>query len=258
MDRSFLSHPAVVAASRAFVCVRLLSYENKEEMAFLKSFGAGKSGEAENTVFCMMAPDGKRLLTNATRGPRGSATQLAETMTRLAKDHPAKASAVQRPELPLVANVRLALNVAACDQQPLVVIQGGDDATRAKLIATLSTLAWSDEFVGKFVYVVADSRKELDAISGVAAESAVFVIDPDIFGVKGKVLHQIDATAPARKAPELLKTGLARFQRDERNFWQHVKQGQSLGVFWQTQTPVTDPMELRAREKGRKKTTPED
>ena len=47
----------------------LMSYESKEEAALLKSFGAGKSGEAENTLFCILGPDGKRLI-KATREPR--------------------------------------------------------------------------------------------------------------------------------------------------------------------------------------------
>lgn len=255
MDRSFLSDPAVIAASRDFVCVRLMSYENKDEMAFLKTFGAGKSGEAENTVFCFLAADGKTLLTKATREPRGTPAQLVQTMTRIVKDIPKKQDD-HRPELPAVANLRLALNVAACDRQPLIVLQADDPTLRAKLSAAMADLAWSDEYIGKFVYVVADTRKDLDPIDGATKESAVFIVNPDTFGLKGKVLHQIDGNASARKLADALKTGLARFQRDERSFWQHVKQGQQQGVFWETMTPVTDPMELRAREKGRKKAAP--
>jgi hypothetical protein len=248
MDRSFLSDPAVIAASREFVCVRLMSYENKEEMAYLKSIGAGKSGEAENTVLAMLAPDGNRLLTRASRGPRGEAGQLAETMTRLAKDFTPRQDGKHRPELPLVANLRLAINVAACDHQPLVVIQRANDQ-----LAAPSDLAWSPEFIGRFVYVLVKDRKELGLLDGAMPEATVFVVDPDTYGLKGKVLHQIDGELSARRLTQALTTGLAKFQRRMPNFWQHVKQGQSQGVFWETQTPVTDPMELRAREKGRKK-----
>ena len=42
MDRSFLSRPEVIAASEAFVCVRLTSYENADEMAFLKDMFVGR------------------------------------------------------------------------------------------------------------------------------------------------------------------------------------------------------------------------
>src|ERR1019366_3502566 len=98
MDRSFLSDPAVIAASRDFVCVRLMSYENKDEAAFLKSFGASKSGELENTVYCILASDGKRTLIKATRGPRGEPARLAVTMIGIAKDFPGKKVDGRQPE----------------------------------------------------------------------------------------------------------------------------------------------------------------
>jgi hypothetical protein len=250
MDRSFLSNQAVIAASRDFVCIRLLSYEDKDEMAFLKTFGAGKSGEVENTVFCMVAPDGNRLLTRATREPRGSAVQLADSMIRVAKDFPPKARKQPTREIPLVASVRLALNVAACDRQPLVLVRGGDE----KLRAAMSELAWSPDFVGKFVYAI-DSRIDKVAVEGLAEDASIQVIDPDTFGAKGKVIGQV-TTSSSQRLAAALTASLAKFQRSERNFWQHVKTGQSQGVFWETLTPVTDPMELRAREKGRKKPAP--
>ena len=50
MDRSYLSDIKVVEASRKFVCIRPISYEDEAENKFLKSFGAGRSGDVENTV----------------------------------------------------------------------------------------------------------------------------------------------------------------------------------------------------------------
>ena len=47
MDRSYLSDPAVVAASRSFVCVRLLTYENAREAELLRGIFRGRSGELE-------------------------------------------------------------------------------------------------------------------------------------------------------------------------------------------------------------------
>ena len=38
MDRSYLSDPDVVSASRDFVCVRLVTFEDAEEMALLALF----------------------------------------------------------------------------------------------------------------------------------------------------------------------------------------------------------------------------
>ena len=49
--------------------------------------------------------------------------------------------------LPLVANPRLALDVAAADGLPLVVIVGKDAATRRRSHDRLAKLAWTQEFL---------------------------------------------------------------------------------------------------------------
>ena len=56
-----------------------------------------------------------------------------ETIARIAKDFPGK----ELKELPLIASLRLAVNVAACDNQPLVVIRAKDEANRKKLESIL-------------------------------------------------------------------------------------------------------------------------
>ena len=43
MDGSFLSDAKVIDESRKFVCIRLATYENKEEAALLKSIARTKS-----------------------------------------------------------------------------------------------------------------------------------------------------------------------------------------------------------------------
>src|SRR4051812_2919162 len=68
MDRSFLSQSAVIAASRAFVCVRLATYEDPLESKFVKALVRTGSGEVENTAFCLLAPDGKKKLSRSARG----------------------------------------------------------------------------------------------------------------------------------------------------------------------------------------------
>src|SRR5437588_8254333 len=113
MDRSFLSQPEVIAASRSLVCVRLTTYENKEEGDFLKAFKVTRSGELENTVFTILSPDGKRQLARASRSARqtfGDSERMAATMERLSREFETRKSAQrQLPELPQVANVRLAV-----------------------------------------------------------------------------------------------------------------------------------------------------
>jgi hypothetical protein len=257
MDRSFLSQPEVIAAAKHFVCVRLTTYESKEEGDFLKSFAAGRSGELENTVFTILSHDGKRQLVRASRSARkpfGDSERMADAMSRIAQQYPrGKTVKGQNPELPKVANVRLALNVAACDNQPLVVLFAAEPAARKKLENRVAELAWSEAFSGQFVYVVASKAKELAAVEGLKPAAGVCIIQPDRFGRKGKVLGQAGADATGEELAKVLKAAVALHQRSERTFANHVRQGQKLGVFWETQIPVTDPMELRARERGRQK-----
>src|SRR2546421_4231875 len=119
MDRSFLSQPEVIAASRKFVCIRLLSYENKNEAAYLKAICPTRSGELENTVVCMLSPDAKKMLSPAARGTQqlfGNAANMASSLNKVAETIESKPASLDLPE---VANVRLGLDVAASDKQPL-------------------------------------------------------------------------------------------------------------------------------------------
>src|SRR5436190_1873785 len=165
MDRSFLSQAQVIEASRRFVCVRLTTYENKEEGEFLKSFHVTRSGELENTVFTVLSPDGKRQLARASRSARGTfgdAPAMAAALRRIGREFAVKRSAPgQLPELPRVPNVRLAVNVAACDNRPLVVLFAGEEKARRGLEERLKPLAWDDRFLGQFIYVTASGAKEL-------------------------------------------------------------------------------------------------
>ncbi|MEI6236045.1 MAG: hypothetical protein WCT04_23565, partial [Planctomycetota bacterium] len=76
MDGSYLFQPEVIAASRQFVCVRLVTYEDKDEALFLKSIGRTRSGELENSSFGMLAPDGKTKVLFGGRGQSCSARPL--------------------------------------------------------------------------------------------------------------------------------------------------------------------------------------
>lgn len=232
MDRSFLSQPDVIAASRSFVCVRLATYEDKEEGAFLKAFDVTRSGELESTVFAVLSSDGKRQLARASRGAEhtfGDADRMVRSLQRIAADYPAKDS--QPSELPRVANVRLAINVAACDSQPLVVIFGQDVKARKQLEERLTALAWSERFIGQFVYAAASRGAELAAIEGAKGESGVLVVQSDKFGQKGKVLTQVAADAPRGELAKCLEEGAKLYQRQEKTFASHVRQGHEQGVF---------------------------
>jgi hypothetical protein len=255
MDRSFLSRPEVIAASRHFVCVRLATYENKEEAALLKAFDVTRSGELENTVFCVLSSDGKRRLTRAGRSTRrlfDDAQRMGEDLERIARANTGVKQPEGSPALPKVAGVRLAVNVAACDNQPLVVLHCPKKADLPSLEARVAALAWSKAFLGRFLYATTSDAKDLKEVSGVPARGGLLVIQSSRYGERGQVLAHAGPSASAEELEAALRQGVRRFEAVEKTFRQHVREGQQQGVFWETVVPVTDPMELRARERGRK------
>lgn len=254
MDRSFLSDAAVVTASRSFVCMRLLTYENAEEVKFLKALLVTRSGEVENSLFAVLAPDGKEILVEAGRSPRGSFRDAAELAARLQKV--AKPYSNQKADgapLPILPSVRLALNVAACDRQPLVIIAAEDAQVRKRLKDSLCGLAWSADHVGRYLYVETASAKELAALKGVNPEASIIVVQSDTFGLGGKALAQTGVDPSAQEIAATLQKAAGLLERRTTPFATHVREGHLQGVFWEPVTPVTDPKEIHAREHGRTK-----
>jgi hypothetical protein len=253
MDGSFLSQPKVVAAARQFVCVRLTTYENAAEAAFLRSICPTGSGELENTVFTILSPDGNRQLARACRSARevfGDADHMADTMNRVANWYRPRPAASQGPaDLPTVANVRLAINVAACDNQPLVVLFGKDPATRRELAEKLKPLAWSNKFRGRFVYTEASTEKEMSAIAGAEGDAGILAVQPDRFGLAGTLLTRIPQTSSIESLARGLKDSLMKHHPQNETFRSHVRDGKEAGAFWETVVPVSDPMERRARQR---------
>lgn len=250
MDRSFLSKPEVIAASRAFVCIRLATYESESEAALLKRVFRGRSGQLENTVFAILSPDGKRPLVRSGRSPGFAffgaedvaARQMARTMNRIAGQFQArrKQQAAARP-LPTLANLRLAINVAACDNQPLVVAYSPKAGERKQLEQRLARLAWSDDFIGQFLYVSVGDAKAFRQLGGNAqAEAGVYIVEPGEFGTQAEVVARIPASADAVKLSDGLTLAVVTHQKRERDVVQHTRSGRRQGIFWKTEIPVTD------------------
>lgn len=251
MDRSFLSQADVIAAARKFTCIRLSTYEDEKEAWFLKGLFVGRSGDMENTTFTILSPDGKQVLVPPSRSVRHSlgTTSLAETMNRIALQFPSRKTD-QLPELPRVTGVRLALNVAACDNQPLALLHARDEQSLKQIELSVRELAWSDEFEGRFVYSATTSAADLKEIEGVETDGLI-VVQPDRYGLKGKVLTAVPGDRLASDLAATLRTGVSLHQRAEKSR-EHIRAGQQQGVFWETSIPVSDPKEKVARETGRR------
>lgn len=262
MDGSYLSNPAVVRASRMFVCIRLATYENAKEAAMLQTVFAGRSGNLENTVYGILGPDGKLQLTRTGRSPRyafGDSEQapavMAQTMERLTRRYGKKGARFDTTlALPTHANFRIALNVAACDNRPLVVGFHPEKAGLAKLEQQLRDASWHDSMVGRCEYVMVRDANELKPVRTLGEETApgVYVIRPGLFGEFGRLLGSIPASAkPEELQEKLLALSLEFKPMKKKPQREHVRQGGQLGVKWKTAIPSTDSHAVQRRGSGR-------
>lgn len=255
MDRSFLSHKSVVAASRKFVCIRIATYEDAAENAVLKRIFA-PGGTLQNTVFGILTPDGKTSIVRAGRSPAwafgGAAgpgihqqadlvlAKMGDTMEAIALAYPGKGKATQGPlPLPYLADLRVALNVTACDRQPLVAVYG-NAAQRKTMEAELTKLAWSDQFMGQVQYVAASKAAEFKSIKGLKAKAGIIVIQPEPFGLNGKVIREIAVDAKAGELKNQLAQALGKHKPSELTYDQHRRAGSQAGKIWESKTPNTD------------------
>lgn len=271
MDRGLLSHSEVVKASREFVCIRLLTYECEEEAEFLRTVFVGRTGLLENSVFALLAPEGTKL----TRGGRSPemvfgrefgfagegemARAMVAEMKAIAARYPgvegAKGGEVKEGAkgepwaLPGLEDLRRALNAAACDLQPLVVVADGDAERRAARVRWVRELAWSAEFIGDFAYVVVSEPKEVERLKGTESGEGVFVVQPDAYGLEGRVLVEVTAVDRDAMARGMEK-GRAAFEGEAKESRRHIRTGRRDGKSWTPEIPVTDPNDPRNRRRG--------
>ena len=254
MDRSFLSDEDVIAASRNFVCIRLATYEDETENQFLRTIFA-PGGTLQNTVFGLLTPDGKTNLVRAGRSPvwafggvagagikeqpLEAIKKMASTMNTIAKKYPGKGKTGES-RVPYLADLRLALNVAACDRQPLLVVYAQDEKQRKAMEARLAPLAWSGDFIGQYQYACSKDPADFKVISGLNAKAGYVVIQPDPFGLKGEVMGVAPVDADRPRLEEAMLLGLTIHRPSELSYEQHRQLGSRQGQRWETATRVTD------------------
>ncbi len=248
MDGSYLTNEDVIDASRSFVCIRTATYEDEGEAEFLKWIFA-RGDNLENTVFCMLSPDGKKKLIRGGRGPMNyrNARDMAEHMEEIASEYAADPDA--HVAVPRMKDVRLGLNVAACDRLPTVIVMGKTDEEITELATKLSPAAWSYELAGMFIYCSTTDAEDLAKIEGAQAESGYLVVEPGAYGLKGRVIAQIAADINSEELYDRLELAAMKFERPVKDHDQHVRNGRREGIGWETEIPVEDPMALRAQQR---------
>ncbi|MGC4042468.1 MAG: hypothetical protein QM758_01540 [Armatimonas sp.] len=240
MDRSLLSHKPVIDASRSIICIRLATYENKEETQYLEKVFRGRAGTLENTVFAMLSPKADRYLARPGRSPEwtfSSPEDMARGLKEIAARYPPTG---EQEALPAMENLRLALDVAACDSMPLIVATSADAAKRVELNKLLARLAWNSRLRGKYAYSPAATPAELRAVKLPETEGIVLVM-PHTYGLTGLVTQRWPLSTDAATLVatlERLRPTLAFTGKVPRT---HMDGGWRGGFSWQTLMPVTDP-----------------
>jgi len=228
-----------------------VTYQDKAEYDFMENILGVKPGTLPNTVFCILGPDGKTRLSRSGRGPffayANSAT-MAAGMKFLAKEYPlASKNVFTDTQLPTVNKIDVALNVAACDNRPLLVSVAADKVQLAQVDSSLLKLAWSEEFAGQFVYSSTTERKDLKPLAGAGDSSAILIVEPGTYGVSGKVIGQLDAGASADEIQQALAKALKEFTPQVKSHKAHIQTGYNLGIEWETIVPESDAQSVRAK-----------
>lgn len=263
IDNGWLLKDEVVAASRDFVCIRLTSYESAEEAAFVTKL----QGNPVNTVFAILTPDALPALAMKGLGrgpgelfadPADMVKQMGEVAAKFAGGS-AATKADGQPALPITLDARLGLAVASADLQPLALVIAPDEKTRAALEAKLAVLAWSNDLRGRFTYASAVSlgglkldghgESKSDTLKSGAFKSGVLLIEPDVFGVEGKIVSAIDATDVDKMLSDAMHAASAKHVRAAKSREQLKRLALANGIFFETSIPVSGKKEAEDRAK---------
>jgi len=261
MDRSFLSNEQTIKASRDFVCIRTATYEDKQEAVFLKSTFLGRSGdELRNFGFCILSPDGKTQLRRSNRGPNyvyANSNAMAADLRQIARRYSGKATAKDaNPSVPQMKSVRLGINVASCDGLPSVVVVGESQEQVDRLNAKLSDVIWDERLAGKFIYASTTRRDDLKIVFGAKPRTGILVIEPDAYGVRGRLIKAIDADVSSDNLKNMLSRAADTFTRNSKSHGSHVRYGRQNGKIWKTEVPVPNrrrSTNRRANSQGRRR-----
>ena len=159
------------------------------------------------------------------------AVDLAAQVTKFEPKVGAKA-------LPLIPNLRLGLNIAACDGLPLVAIIENVSSNWKGLFTNLVALSQTDSLAGQAHYVLLKDTKGLALLDGFKPGNLIYVLKPDNFGVTGEVVTTFQDKETLSSAA--LEAGFSSARTAKSGSRQHVRQGKLKGVTWDSQVPRTD------------------
>lgn len=227
-----------IEASRNWVVCRLDPYESKKHQEWVRKF---LNGRFANTVFCLLAPDGEDMLSRAGRSPSqvfGTAQELYQEMDEVLGDH--RARKMDEPALvPDFHSLDESINVASCDQRPLVLIVSETDAEEETLRERLRSVSSHASMLGRFHYDFAKAGADgLSDVSG-ARGPGIYLVESDKYGLSGKTLERFDTRASEAELLEALAPVGARFaeERKPKDYQAHVRAGSRDGIAFEQEIP---------------------
>lgn len=240
-----------IEASRAFVCVRLETFESKAHEELVRKI---LNGRFANTSFCILAPDGETRLTAAGRGPRtilgakgrgpsaepGTTEEVIQAMAEITAEFPVEGDPGEMT-LQDFHSFRQALNVASGDQRLLLFV-AATPGDLGKTRSTLQPVFAREDIIGRFHLDFASAATDAswaESVSDTRAKSGYFIIQADSFGQKGKTIAQLPLTADQTAVANALLAANDLFARSGKRkiYSEHVAEGRREDIFFENEIP---------------------
>jgi hypothetical protein len=214
----------------------LESYESEQHQEYVRHF---LDGRFENSVFCMLAPNGQDWLTKASRGPQMvlGRSAGAQSLSRFALVYPAKAD-LKEAMVQDFHSFRQGLNVASADQRVMVLVNAPADREDA-LRVSLRAVASDDRVIGRFHFDFERGDQWKENIAGTHGEHGIVLIHPGEFGMTGKVLAQLPLDSSAEQIVRALEKANQQFAAttEKKVYSQHVAKGRRENIYFEGAVP---------------------
>ncbi|MEM1444247.1 MAG: hypothetical protein AAGF67_18010 [Verrucomicrobiota bacterium] len=238
----------MIEAAKKFVCIRIATYEDQNEAQFVTERLMREGDSLRNFGYALASPGFEDILERSDRGPNfvyGSGEEMAAKLDSISENFTPRESTDSFPGVPKMKDVRLALNVASCDGIPCLVIYGESEAELERLQQKMGVVAWDEEVAGRFIYAVASEEEALEGISGNRSGTGYLIVQPDPYGLEGKVVATVSEPNSADQLKSDLLAAVDDYSRIAKTHGQHVRSGRQNGISWETEVAVPERDRMR-------------
>ena len=160
-----------------------------------------------------------------------------DELQRYALMYPAKADASQAL-MQDFHSFRQALNVASADQRILVLVHAPANR-EPELRESLRSVANDARIQGRFHFDFERDGAWKEKIAGAPDGSAIVVINPGEFGLKGQSMRHLDLDAPTDEIINALIEANQKFAKTTKKkvYSSHVAKGRQQGIYFESVVP---------------------